>query len=60
MQVVGYMLFGGIIAFILFIAWQFNKFMNALERRSERKKQEKMHSDGQKRSGNIGKSFHFG
>lgn len=59
-QVAGFMLMGGLIAFILFLAWQFNKFMNALEKRSERNEQEKMHSDGQLRSGNIGKSFHFG
>jgi flagellar biogenesis protein FliO len=45
-QIGGYMLMGGLIAFIIFIAWQFNRFMNALERRSDRKEQEKMHSDG--------------
>ena len=49
-QVAGFMLMGGLIAFIIFIAWQFNKFINALEKRSYRKEQEKDllgHKDGQ-------------
>jgi len=41
-QVAGFMLMGGLIAFIIFLAWQFNRFMNALERRSERKEREKV------------------
>lgn len=41
-QVSGFMLMGGLVAFIIFVAWQFNRFMNALERRSERKEREKV------------------
>jgi flagellar biogenesis protein FliO len=41
-QVAGFMLMGGLIAFIIFIAWQFNKFINALEKRSYRKEQERL------------------
>jgi flagellar biogenesis protein FliO len=46
-QVAGFMLMGGLVAFLIFLTWQFNRVMNGLERRSERKEQEKMHSDGQ-------------
>jgi flagellar biogenesis protein FliO len=44
-QVAGFMLMGGLVAFIIFLAWQFNRFMSALDKRSERKGQNKMHSD---------------
>jgi flagellar biogenesis protein FliO len=41
-QVSGFMLMGGLVVFIIFIAWQFNRFMSALDKRSERKKREKV------------------